>query len=112
MTTRINDQNQMATFTKLRSGDWGVRAPAGTRKGDILDVRRRDGSISTVEVERVLWTGDGIALCSIYDDRPTYRRSSGRRTRRTEGGCLICGAPATMRASTGPACVNHYDELS
>jgi hypothetical protein len=26
--------------------------------------------------------------------------------------CLRCGAPATMNASHGPACPDHYDELS
>lgn len=106
-----------ASFTKLRDGDWGVRAPAGTKRGDILDVRKRDGSISTVEVERVLWTGNGIALCSIYDDRPAYRRSSGsgRSGGRRSGGCAGCGGPvrdaAHHRAMEGYCGSCAFDEF-
>ena len=33
-------------------------------------------------------------------------------SRRTRPACLVCGATAEMHASRGPACPDHYDELS
>jgi hypothetical protein len=51
-----------ATFTKLRSGEWGIRivhetpfdAPAA---GDEIEVTKKDGSTDTATVKNVIWTG-------------------------------------------------------
>src|SRR5690606_8895284 len=35
-----------------------------------------------------------------------------RQSRTTARRCAVCGAPAELAASLGPACPEHYDELS
>jgi hypothetical protein len=46
------------TFSKLRSGDWGVRGPGEPpAPGSKLAVVKRDGSTSAVTVDRVVWSG-------------------------------------------------------
>lgn len=54
------------TYTRLKTGDWGLRvcgdAPA---PGTTLTVEKKDGSRKQETVERVIWTGNGVALCSI-----------------------------------------------
>lgn len=92
------------TYTKLRDGSWGVRAPSGTKAGDLITVTKRDGSTKPERVERVLWQGDGIALCSIAPSAPSssssggsryYARSSGSGARRkacvSDGNCSSFG---------------------
>jgi len=88
-----------ATFTKLRSGDWGVRVEGAVpATGASITVAKRDGSRDTVVVERVLWTGDGVALCAIQ------RRASG-------GGARSSGAarrPRSWRPCGYPGCSPSY----
>ena len=54
------------SYTKLRSGGWGVRGPASdVRESAIVTVTKRDGTSKQETVSRVLWSGDGIAIASI-----------------------------------------------
>jgi hypothetical protein len=60
-----------ATWTKLRSGEWGVKLDGiGIRKGAHVTVTKRDGSATTVIIDRVIWTGNGQSLCTVADDKP------------------------------------------
>lgn len=58
-----------ATFTKLRSGDWGLRVNrAGgymPKPGEYVNVVKKSGETTLKEVRRVLWNNDEIALCAI-----------------------------------------------
>lgn len=64
-----------ATFTKLRSGDWGIRVEGSPpAQGASISVAKRDGSRDVVVVDRVLWSGDGIALCAIQRRGRAARR--------------------------------------
>ena len=65
-----------ATPYKLRSGDWGVRVRGTVRAGDTVTVRTRAGKTWTARIERVVWSGDGVALCATES---RSRRSSGPR---------------------------------
>ena len=87
----------MTTFKKLKNGDWGIRVEdEAPEPGASLTVRKRDGSTSTVTVDKVLWRGQendkDIALCSIKRDeqrsegRRSYGRSCGRRRSCPTGG--------------------------
>lgn len=68
-----------ATFTKLKSGNWGIRVPLtnGTElaAGDTVRVVKKSGEGKDVVVDRVLWkgtdkrSGNPVALCAIVDDR-------------------------------------------
>lgn len=94
-----------ATYTKLRSGDWGVRVQGIPEPGQSVLVRRKDGKAKWETIHRVLWRGDGIALCSIversYRGGPRIpRRESDEETRI----CWECGARFTRadaRANDG-----------
>ena len=70
MATVIN-----ATYTKLRSGSWGVRVPEAVRRlepGDTtrLTVRKLNGQVK-YEIVRCFWAGEDparkthVALCEI-----------------------------------------------
>lgn len=59
-TTTIN------TYTKLRSGEWGVRVTTGpVAQGDQVTVSKKDGSTARETIARVVWTGEGVSLCEI-----------------------------------------------
>jgi hypothetical protein len=84
----------MASYTKLQSGDWGVRV-SGTAPavGATVTVTKRDGTAKVEIVDRVLWAGTGrdgqpAALCSI---RATPRPSTDRRRRNEDEECEVCG---------------------
>ena len=46
-----------ATWTKLKDGTWGVRAPAGVTVGSQLTITTKAGKTSVETVAQVLWTG-------------------------------------------------------
>lgn len=74
-----------ATYTKLKSGDWGLRVEGGDVKaGQSITVTKKDGDTKTETVAGVLWTGNGVQLCSI---KPKQRRGDypGKM-------CPVCGS--------------------
>lgn len=54
-----------ATYTKLKSGDWGIRSASPLREGESVVVRKKDGSSRTETVTKVLWSGDGVWLAAV-----------------------------------------------
>lgn len=54
-----------ATYTKLKSGNWGIRVQGEAKAGDYVSVTKKDGTTKTERIERVVWTGNGISLCAI-----------------------------------------------
>lgn len=90
------------TYTKLKSGEWGVRSKgaAPLQPGVMVMVRKKSGETKQEKVKQVLWTGteDGqtVSICAIERGG-----SSGAR-------CGVGkGAPRTRRAScscTDPSC--------
>ena len=92
----------MNTYTKLRSGDWGVRIDAVHPKGRTLNVlvEKRNGDAKE-ETVTVFWSGKGVSLAAIAETKTSARRGSysGRRNSRPrfeddEGSsfpCHICG---------------------
>jgi hypothetical protein len=55
----------MNSYTKLKSGDWGVRCEGEVKPGQSVTVTKKDGSVKTEIIDAVLWSGDGKSLCSI-----------------------------------------------
>ena len=74
-----------ATFTRLKSGDWGIRVigPSAPSAGSTVTVTKRNGGAQEAKVLKVLWSGPGrngeeAHLCTIVPKRAGARRTAKR----------------------------------
>lgn len=58
-----------ATYTKLRDGSWGIRVDSPVAPGTTITVTKKSGETKTETVSHVLWSGQGVTLCSIAQSR-------------------------------------------
>ena len=79
------------TFTKLRNGSWGVKG-TGLAAGRIVGVAKRDGSISNVTIDKVIWTDGKVQIASIKQ-AGTRTATAARYSRPAGHSCECCGAP-------------------
>lgn len=95
------------TYTKLNSGDWGIRVAGKATSGQRVIVTKKSGESKTETVSKVLWADGKISLCSI--ERGQGGDSTGRRISTGEsyragvtapGGktCPYCGSRECARA--------------
>lgn len=78
-----------ASYTKLKDESWGIRVEGGTPKpGQSITVRKKSGETKTETVNRVLWSGNGVSLCSIS---ATAGKTGTSSKGRTPGVCEKCG---------------------
>jgi hypothetical protein len=98
MTSQTTSSTSSATYTKLRDGSWGLRVTGTTtpKANEKVVVAKRDGTSKVEHVAAILWSGDGVHLCSIsqcFSQRPLspQRGGSGRGVRGTWTGCS-CGS--------------------
>lgn len=68
-----------ATYTKLRDGSWGIKVQGSAKAGQAITVTKRDGGTKTETVEKVVWSGEGVAICSVVETRRASSSSSGGR---------------------------------
>ena len=54
-----------ATYTKLRSGEWGVRVQGTATVGQTITVQKKSGETKSETVAAVVWSGNGITLCAL-----------------------------------------------
>lgn len=59
-----------ATYTKLKSGDWGIRVNGTVTRGSQVTVSKKSGETATETVRTVVWTGNGATLCAIEPRQP------------------------------------------
>lgn len=58
------------TYTKLKSGAWGIRVSDGTVvKGQTVTVQKKSGDTRRETVTKVLWTDSQVTLCAIEQRR-------------------------------------------
>jgi len=55
----------MTTYTKLKSGNWGIRSTSPLRDGQTVTVRKKSGETKSETIERVVWSGNGVWLAAI-----------------------------------------------
>jgi len=80
-----------ATFTKLQNGTWGVRADGIVEIGSVVQVRTRAGEVKSVTITQVVWTGGGVTIAAIADDRAPRQSSRGSYSGgRRERHCAEC----------------------
>jgi hypothetical protein len=69
----------MTTYTKLRSGSWGVRIVGSTpTPGTAVNVSKKDGTVKQETIAKVVWSGldragQRVSLCAI---EPSTREDS------------------------------------
>lgn len=85
-----------ATYSKLKDGTWGVRVEFSGKgsisAGDRVVVKKKSGEKKEEVIDRVLWKGNGIFLCSIKDAKPASGESRAM--------CMECGVrPGTIQCS-------------
>lgn len=88
-----------ANYTKLKSGDWGIRVVGEKpREGSDIRVTKKDGTTNTETVEKVLWSDtDGKThLCSIKQKERGYV-------------CAECGRPGRLVADLEDGLMKHYN---
>lgn len=84
----------MNSYTKLKSGEWGIRAQGlMVKAGDSVTVTKKDGSVKTEHVARIVWSGNGVSLCAIGHGQ--HSTTAGRGYRRSDDDdmvkCRHCG---------------------
>lgn len=68
-------EEQMATYTKLRSGEWGIRVAGGAllARGATVTVIKKNGESKTETVQNKVWSGNGVALYAIQPRSRDFR---------------------------------------
>jgi len=99
-----------ATYTKLRSGAWGVKLTgiAGTVPATVT-VTKRDGSTKVERIADVVWKGDGAMICTLAASSPA-RPATGRS--RTESTFIRRYGWDGVRGSSSYYSSGMYDEES
>ena len=92
-----------ATYTKLKSGDWGIRvafnSPSSVAVGTTVVVSKRSGETKSEIMERVLWHDATTFICAV---KPSARPASSKRHYRDDDQCTC---PA---CSSGSECLCIY----
>ncbi|GAA5367209.1 hypothetical protein [Streptococcus uberis] len=52
-------------YSKLNSGEWGVRLEGNAQPGQIVNVVRKDGKVKPEKLGRLVWEGGGAQLYAI-----------------------------------------------
>lgn len=91
------------TYARLKNGSWGLRV-VGTVPvpGAEVVATTKAGDTKRETVERIVWTGDGVSLCTIRKSQyggTGYRRMGGEGNRAPYGRrCDYCGSNQCSRA--------------
>jgi hypothetical protein len=90
------------TYKKLKSGAWGVLVEYEVvRPGQRVHVRTKAGGEKAETIDRVLWSEDGKAICSIVrNDRQGGSRGGGV--------CAECGKGGALVADLEDGLLKHY----
>jgi len=89
----------MTTYTKLQSGDWGLRSDEPLTTGAKTTVQKRSGERKPETVGEQVWAGKGVYL---YTIRASSGYSSGYRS--SQSGCSQCRRTSTRRAQIWEDC--------
>lgn len=90
------------TWTKLKTGAWGLRGASSILKdGASVVVSKKSGELQNVTVGKVIWSGNGVALATVASSGSTStssRRTSAVRKSSYTGvrGCSACSSLGRM----------------
>lgn len=98
----------MASYTKLKNGDWGIRVEGQAVPGQQVTVTKRSGDRKVETIGSVVWSKGGVTICTIGrqqqtpSSRPPAKRQSTSRPRDGSNGkpgyCVYCDAHVAARA--------------
>ena len=102
----------MATFAKLRSGDWGIRldeTELAQATGDVVTVTRRDGQTRQATLGRQVMARAEFTLYEIANSKAEAPRQMDCATTRRTGWAMVseeleigaCGLAAAIRDTRG-----------
>jgi hypothetical protein len=94
------------TYTKLRTGAWGVRSTDRISVGQTVTVIKRDGSRKQETIHTIVWTGQGITLAALAP-KGAAAAPRGQRGQRT--GCACGSREDEPRDSDCAGC--QYDDM-
>ena len=67
----------MISYSKLRTGNWGIRSTTKVLEGQIVTVTKKSGEVKCETVQKIVWTDGATAwLCAIGAPVATSRRRS------------------------------------
>lgn len=55
----------VCSYSKLKSGNWGVRSTQEIAQGDTVVVTMKSGESREEVVERIVWSGDGVWIAAL-----------------------------------------------
>ena len=96
-----------ASYTKLRSGNWGIRINGAAQAGDRVTVTTKAGATKSETIARVIWAGNGVAICAIIDRARPAARSWGNRGEWT--GCSMGCREGEPNPRCRSCCFDEYD---
>jgi hypothetical protein len=89
----------MATYTKLKSGEWGIRSTSTLVEGQQVIVTKKSGQAKTETVAKVIWRGNGVTLATIVASQAPASASYNRSDRAPHGRtCPQCGSRDCSKA--------------
>lgn len=104
-----------ASYTKLRSGEWGVRVQGNAKAGETITVAKKSGETKSERIAKIVWSGNGVTLCAIErSEAPRSSSGSSSHRVRSGGSCRECRGPIVNaphhRAMGGLCGVCAFDE--
>lgn len=83
----------MASYTKLKTGAWGIRCNAGAQVGATVDVTTKAGAVKREVIAAVLWrdAAKDLSICAIGGKEKSGYGGSGYRRASGDGECNECG---------------------
>lgn len=88
-----------ATYTKLRSGDWGIRATSEVKPGQVVEVTTKAGERRRETIGQIVWSGNGVWLCT--------KGNGGSEQRSNRPVCAACGKPGYLREDMEDGLMKH-----
>jgi len=92
-----------ATPCKLRSGEWGARVQGNPTEGTVVTITTRAGKSWDTSVRKVIWKGDGVAICATDSLRRGSRSIGGSYDAcHTDGNCSsVCALNSSCPCFSG-----------
>ena len=81
-----------ATYSKLKSGEWGIRVQGTVKAVDVVTVTTKSGEVKTETVAKVVWTGQGVTLCAVKPKPKAPAQNGGHGNAGNHGHAPTAGA--------------------